>query len=447
MKKAKASKSQVSLPLVNPNAAGIDVGDTIHAVAVPQDRHEHQVRCFGTMTCDLQAIVDWLTQCGIDTVAMESTGVYWKPLFGVLVQAGFEVYLVNSKQVRNVSGRKTDEQDACWIQKLHSCGLLKSSYLPADQQEGLRTLVRYRRSLILDSNRFILRMQKALEMMNIKLHTVIRDITGKTGLKIVEAIIAGEREPQNFLVHVEAGIKADHQTILKSLQGNWRSEHVFIVAECYQSYCYYKQRIAVCDQQIERQLQLMEPQVTTESKPDRSTTSKKQATKNKPQFNTGQYLKTILGVDVLAIYGISDISGLEILSETGTDMSKWPTEKHFVSWLNLCPNNKISGGKMISSMLLKKKPSAASQAFRNAANAVQRSDNWLGDYFRRMKAKGGNKYAIVATARKIATIYYKMVRDKQEFKPLNLNDYQQKYKLAKIAYLEKKLTQLKQQAA
>jgi transposase len=449
MKKAKASKSQVSLPLINPNAAGIDIGDAIHAVAVPEDRDEQQVRCFGTMTCDLQAIVEWLTQCSIDTVAMESTGVYWKPLFGVLVQAGFEVYLVNSKQIRNVSGRKTDEQDACWIQKLHSCGLLKSSYLPDDGQETLRTLVRYRKTLTLDCRRFILRMQKALEMMNIKLHTVIRDITGKTGLRIVEAIIAGEREPKNFLVHVEPGIRAGHQTILKSLEGNWRSEHLFILAECYKSYCYYKERIAACDQEIERRLQDYQSEVATDGRPagDTDTTSRKQANKNKPQFNTSQYLKAILGVDVLAIYGISDISGLEILSETGTDMSKWPTEKHFVSWLNLCPNNKISGGKMISSMLLKKKPDAASQAFRNAANAVQRSDNWLGDYFRRMKAKGGNTYAMVATARKIATIYYKMVRHKQEFRPLDLNDYQQKYKRAKIAYLEKKLTQLKQQAA
>jgi transposase len=435
------------MPLVNPNAAGIDVGDTMHAVAVPEGRDEVQVQSFGTMTCDLQAIISWLKKCRVETVAMESTGIYWKPLFSFLVTEGFEVYLVNSKQVRNVSGRKNDEDDARWIQKLHSCGLLKSSFLPDDEQETLRTLVRHRKTLTLDCNRFILRMQKSLELMNIKVHTVIRDITGKTGTGIVEAIINGERKPENFLVYVDRNIKADHQTIVKSLQGNWRSEHLFILKECYHSYRFYKERITVCDAEIERQLGRYQREVFPNVELDKSVTSKKRATKNKPKFNTTSYLRAILGVDTLAIYGISDISALEILAETGTDMSKWETEKHFVSWLNLCPNNKISGGKMISSMLMKKKPNAASQAFRNAANAVQRSDNWLGDYFRRMKARGGNKYAMVATANKLATIYYKMVRYKQEFNPPDLQEYQQRYKLAKIAYLERKLGELRREAA
>lgn len=435
------------MPLVNPNAAGIDVGDTMHAVAVPEGRDEVQVQSFGTMTCDLLTIVSWLKKCRVETVAMESTGIYWKPLFSFLVTEGFEVFLVNSKQVRNVSGRKNDEDDAMWIQKLHSCGLLKSSFLPDDEQETLRTLVRHRRTLTLDCNRFILRMQKSLEMMNIKVHTVIRDITGKTGTGIVEAIINGERNPENFLVYVDRNIKADHQTIVKSLQGNWRSEHLFILRECYHAYRYYKERITVCDAEIERQLSHYQREVFPNVEFDKNVSSKKRATKNKPKFNTTSYLRAILGVDTLAIYGISDISALEILAETGTDMSKWETEKHFVSWLNLCPNNKISGGKMISSMLMKKKPNAASQAFRNAANAVQRSDNWLGDYFRRMKARGGNKYAMVATANKLATIYYKMVRYKLEFNPPDLQEYQQRYKLAKIAYLERKLGELRREAA
>jgi len=447
MKRETAKKSVVNLPLVNPNAAGIDVGDTMHAVAIPNGRDEVQVRSFGTMTCDLQTIAGWLKRCGVDTVAMESTGVYWKPLFSVLVKAGFEVYLVNSKQVRNVSGRKNDEDDAMWIQKLHSCGLLKSSYLPDDEQETLRALVRHRRTLTMDCNRFILRMQKSLEMMNIKVHTVIRDITGKTGTLIVEAIINGERQPENFLAYVDKNIKANRDTIVKSLEGNWRPEHVFILTECYHGYKYYKQRIAICDAEIERQLAQYQTDLFTATKYDSESKSKKRATKNKPNFNTTAYLKAILGVDTLAIYGISDISALEILAETGTDLSKWETEKHFVSWLNLCPNNKISGGRMISSMLMKKKPNAASQAFRQAANAVQRSDHWLGDYFRRMKAKGGNKYAMVATANKLATIYYKMVRFKQEFNPPDLQEYQQRYKRAKIAYLERKLVDLKSEVA
>lgn len=447
MEKGRKRRSTANLPLVHRNAAGIDVGDTIHAVAVPEGRDDKSVRSFGAMTCDLQEIIEWLSECKIDTVAMESTGIYWKPLFTMLIAHGFEVYLVNSRQIRNVSGRKNDEDDAVWIQKLHSFGLLKSSYLPGDEQEALRTLVRYRRTLTSDCNRFVLRMQKTLELMNIKIHTVIRDITGKTGMAIVEAIINGERNPEKFLQYVDKGIKADDTTILNSLEGNWRSEQLFILAECCNSYKYYRERISVCDTEIENQLRTYQEACHPKIEINLNERSKKQATKNKPKFNTSSYLKAIYGVDIMAIYGISDILALEILSETGTDMDKWATAKHFVSWLNLCPNNKISGGKMISSMLMKKKPNVASQAFRNAANAVQRSDNWLGDYFRRMKAKGGNKYAAVATANKLATVFYKMVSNSQEFNPVELIKYQERYKLAKINYLERKLGALRGELA
>jgi transposase len=455
MKKAttpQRKKATTTLPLVHPNAAGIDIGDTFHAVAVPEGRDDVRVKTFGAMTCDLLSIAEWLKKCGIDTIAMESTGVYWKPLFGVLIKEGFEVYLVNSKTVRNITGRKNDEDDAVWIQKLHSCGLLKSSYLPDDKQEALRSLVRYRKTLTQDCSRFVLRMQKAMELMNIKLHTVIRDITGQSGLAVVNAIIGGERNPEKLQAFVGKYVKADRETILKSLQGTWRSEQLFLLKECYHSYCYYKERIAVCDQEIEAYLQVYQKAERTSAVQESKNTAtlsgaKKHAQKNKPGFNTYNFLKTIHGVDVMAIYGIGDMAALEILSETGTDLSKWPTEKHFVSWLNLCPNNKITGGKVISSTLLRKHPNIASQAFRHAANAVQRSDNWLGDYFRRMKSKSGNRYAVVATANKIATIYYKMVRYKQEFNPVDLQEYQSKYKQAKIAHLERKLSELKQHAA
>jgi transposase len=451
-KALKKKKDSPGLSVVHLNAAGIDIGDTFHAVAVPEGRDEVRVKTFGSMTCDLLAIAKWLKQCRIDTVAMESTGVYWKPLFGVLIKEGFEVYLVNSHQVRSITGRKTDEDDAMWIQKLHSCGLLKSSYLPDDEGEALRTLVRYRKTLTQDCNRFILRMQKAMELMNLKLHTVINDITGQSGLAVIGAIVGGERDPERLQEFVGKNVKADRDTILKSLQGTWRSEQLFLLKECYHSFCYYKERIAVCDQEIERQLQAYQkaeltPKIEDKKKAPALSGAKKHAQKNRPRFNTYNFLRAIHGVDVMAIYGIGDMAALEILSETGTDLSKWPTAKHFVSWLNLCPNNKITGGKVISSSLLRKHPNIASQAFRHAANAVQRSDNWLGDYFRRMKAKGGNKYAIVATANKLATIYYKMVRYKEEFNPVDLKDYQQKYKQAKIAYLERKLSQLQREVA
>jgi transposase len=268
------AKNIVEMPLVNPHAAGIDVGDTAHAVAVPEGASSPRVKTYGTMTCDLIQIILWLKACAIKTVAMESTGVYWKPLFSMLIKEGFEVYLVNAKHVRNVTGRKTDEDDAMWIQKLHSCGLLKSSFLPETEQETLRTLVRYRKSLVEDCSRFINRMQKSMELMNIKFHTIISDITGKTGRAVIEAIIAGERNAANFLPMIDSRIKADAETIRKSLEGNWHEEHLFVLKESYEFYKFFQQRIAICDKNIEAQLQKYEAFCnegviqTQESKPD-----------------------------------------------------------------------------------------------------------------------------------------------------------------------------------
>ena len=435
------------LPILNPHAAGIDIGDTIHAVAVPPGTTEEPVRIFGTMSYDMLDIVIWLKKCSINTVAMESTGVYWKPLFSLLVREGFEVFLVNARQVKNVNGRKTDQSDAAWLQQLHACGLLASCYLPDDEQEALRTLVRFRKVLLADSARCVSRMQKSLELMNIKLHTVISDILGQTGRAIIEAIIRGERNAANFLPLVNARIKADKATIERSLQGTWRDEHLFTLSECYLLHKHYIERIAVCDQQIEVQLSRYEAYrndgvLNTGEDEIKQYQQNKNRPKNGPRFNVRGYLRRILKVDVLAIYGLSDIGGLQLLAETGTDMSKWPTAKHFVSWLNLCPNNKISGGKLISSRVMSKHPSMAGQAFRFAANAIQKSDHWLGDYFRRMKAKGGNKYAIVATANKIATVYYNMVKSGTEFQPLDAGKHRNELKAAKIRYLERKLAQL-----
>ena len=454
--KKQKTKSVVELPIVNSYSAGIDIGDTIHVIAVAEGLSTERVRTFGTMTCDLHAIADWLTECEIDTVAMESTGVYWKPLFSLLCSRGFEVYLVNAAHAKNVTGRKDDENDAMWIQKLHSCGLLSSSYLPEDEQEALRTIVRFRRTLTQDSTRCINRIQKSLELMNIKFHTIISDIVGQSGQAVLKAIIAGEREAANFLPHISSRIKADRDVIVKSLEGNWRDEHLYTLQECYSMYLYYRERIEVCDKEIEKHLQKLEAkanegeivakqQEAAAAPPIKK--EKKGKDKNHPKMDVRTYLEKIHGVDILAIYGLSDIGGLELLAETGTDLSKWKTDKKFIGWLNLCPNNKISGGKQISSYVMKKKPNTAALAFKYAANAVQKSNHWLGDYFRRMKAKGGNKYAITATANKIAKIYYKMITQKEAFKPIELSEYQEKFKLKKIAYLERKLASLKATAA
>jgi len=453
MSKGKKSKGKrtVSMPLVNPDAAGIDIGDSLHVVAVPVDRDPVNVREFGAFTEDLEKIAAWLKECKINTVAMESTGIYWKNLFAVLVQHGFEVNLVNAKHTHNITGRKNDESDAQWIQKLHSCGLLSSCFLPDDRIETLRTLVRHRRTLTQDGSRYVQRIEKSLELMNIKIHTVISDITGKTGTAILKAIIGGERDPKNFLPLIDGRIKATQDNILKSLQGNWRREHLFLVQQCYNLYQEMQTQIELCERQIEEVLKLLVTRYQ-ESNSEQAQQSapapgpKKKKTKNQPRFNTTSYLKKIYKVDVTQIYGVSETTALEILSETGTDLSKWSDEKRFVSWLNLCPNNKISGGKLISSKLLKKKPNPAAQAFRMAANSLQRSKHWLGDYFRRKRSKGGQKYAIVATARKLARIYYKMVRFHQPFTPFDTSEYRKKYTQTKIASLERAIQRLKHAA-
>jgi transposase len=444
MQKEKKKKAkQLSIPVINPNAAGIDVGSMLLSVAVPVGRDTVSVKEFGSFTENLYSIAKWLKQCNIETVAMECTGVYWKNLFMILTQEGFEVCLANARHTRNVTGRKTDEKDAQWIQRLHSCGLLSSCYLPDDAISTLRSLVRHRRSLNQDSSRYKLRMQKAMEMMNIKLHSVISDITGKTGTAIVTAIIAGERNPEVLMQYIGPRIKASKEDLLKSLQGNWRDEQIFLLTQSYNMHLFAEAQIKLCDIQIEASLQCINASQMDGVIEQAPPLNKKARTKKHPPFNSRAYLKRIHAVDVMDIYGISDISAIEILSETGTDLSKWPTEKHFISWLNLCPNNKISGGKLISSTVLRKKANAASQAFKHAANGLQRSDHWLGDYFRRIKAKGGNKYAIVATARKLAVIYYKMVRYKQNFKPFDNEEYKSRCQRAKIAYLERALAKLK----
>lgn len=445
------SPSSVSMTVVHPDAAGIDVGASMHVVAVREDVDVNPVREFGSFTEDLYKIADWLQSCKVTTVAMESTGVYWQQLFLVLTERGMQVSLINAKHTRNVTGRKTDESDAQWIRKLHSCGLLKSSFLPEDGIATLRNLMRHRSTLVQDSSRYVLRMQKAMELMNIKITGVISDIMGKSGRGIIKAIIEGERKAEHFLQYVDPRIKADKATIKKSLTGNWRPDQLFLLADNYSMYNYVQDRIKGCDDQIEKSLQqlsaLLNEGVIEKAPPDEEkNVKKKKKSKNHPRFNVRAYLKKIYGVDVIAIFGISESTALTILSETSPDLSEWENEKKFVSWLNLCPNNKISGGKLISSKLLKRNPGLASEAFRLAANGLQRSDNWLGDYFRRMKAKGGNKYAIVATARKIAVIFYKMVTEKKEFMPVDTEIYRSQYQQAKIKYLEKQLAKLKEVA-
>lgn len=448
-------KKVVEFALLNPDAAGIDIGSKEHWVAVPEGRGEQPIRRFESFTEDLHLLAQWLKKCRITTVAMESTGVYWIPLFLILEEYGFEVYLVNARHVKNVSGKKTDEQDCRWIQRLHSCGLLNASFQPDLKTRELRSYIRHKKNLVQSASPHILRMQKAFEQMNIKLHHVITDITGKTGIEIVEAILAGERDATRLVKFAEGRIQESKMPdMIKSLQGNWREEHLFELKQSYELYRFYQLKIKECELEIERIVSKYLPSSNCKPKGEGEIGKKEEAEKGemgrkdktskrekKPESATTQYLKMIFGVDVTAIFGIKENTAIEILSEVGVDMNKWPTEKHFVSWLGIAPNTKISGGRTISSKVPKKQNKAGA-LFRMIAYAIQRSDHWLGAFYRRIKAKGGPKKAIVATARKLAVIFYTMVKNKEAFKPIDIEVYDRHYKEQKIKYLKKQALKL-----
>jgi transposase len=429
--------------LLNPNAAGIDISAKEHFVAVPEDRDFQNVRTFKSFTSDLHSLAQWLKHCEITSIAMESTGVYWYHLYTILLEYGFEVYLVNAYHVKNVPGRKSDVSDAQWLQQLHSFGLLKNCFQPDNLTRSLRNFVRQRKSIIQQMSSETLRMQKALEQMNIKLNNVIRDLHGKTGTAIIKAILSGERNPNELVKLRDEKIKASKEVVLKSLEGNWREEQIFNLKLAYDHYLFLEQQLQLCDIEAEKTIALFNDQTVQTRNIDQSRKSQK----NQPKFNVAQYLYNSLGVDVTQIYGLKATTGLTIFSETGYNLKEnFPTEKQFLSWLNLVPNNKITGGKVISSKV-KRKKNRAGQAFREIANTQWRSDNPIGEFLRRKKAKSGGAQAIIATARKIAAIYYKMVTEKVEFNPSVIEKNSKEFLNKQIDKLENKIQNLKSQLA
>ena len=432
-------------PIINPYVAGIDVSASEMMVAYPISDKQIEIKGFGCFTCDLKELVKTLKENKVTSVAMESTGVYWISLFLMLQEADFEVYLVNAKHAKNVTGRKTDESDAEWLYKLHSCGLLSASFQPDNLTRTLRSLVRHRKSLTCTKTTYVNRMQKALELMNIKLHTIISDIDGKTGMLIVEAILNGERNPAILADLRDKRIKAERGNIIKSLEGYYTKEHLFELKQCYTLFRTHQSMIEECDLEIE---QILIERLATQNEGlldytiNQKFNEKKQKNrvsgKNRINFDAKSYLDKILEVDVTKIAGISDLSALAIYSEVGSDLSMFKTEHHFTSWLGIAPNTKISGGKIISSRIQKKKHNAG-QAFRIAASTLKSSKDPLGDYFRRMRAKVGTPKAIVATARKLAIIYYKMITTKEAYNPKAIENNQFKYKEMKINQLKRKI--------
>src|ERR1700681_4906151 len=344
----RGGKGSRVLPLLNPNAAGIDVGASEHYVAVPPDRDEQSVRRFGAFTEDLHALAQWLVQCGVTTVALESTGVYWIPLYQILEDYGLVVKLVNARHVKHVPGRKSDVQDCQWLQQLESFGLLSGSFRPEAKICILRSYMRQRERLIRSASRHVQQMQKALTEMNIKLHQVISDLTGVTGLAIVRAILAGERDRLKLAAMKDRRIKSSEATIAKALEGDYRAEHLFALRQALVVYDYYQQKIAECDSEILKEMQTMETRAAATASPAPALKRHPPSKHNPIPFDSQAELYRIMGVDLTRIDGLNEATVQLVLSELGLDLcKKWPTEAQFTSWLGLCPNNEISGGKVL----------------------------------------------------------------------------------------------------
>ena len=428
--------------IIHKNAAGIDIGVQKSYVAVPADRDDRPVRCFGCFTQDLHHLADWLFACQIETVAMESTGVYWIPLFQILEQRGFSVYLVNARHVKNVSGRKSDVQDCQWLQKLHTYGLLSASFRPADEICVLRAYWRHREALIQKGVSHVQQMQKALEQMNVQLHKVISDITGQTGLRIIDAILEGQRNPTKLASLKDPRIRSSADIIAKALQGDYRAEHLFVLSQALAAYRFYQQQIRACDEQIQAYLSgLDERSDDTDPHQTPQASPKKKAGSNAPDFDLKSHLYRISGVDFTQIEGLNDLTVQTILSEVGLDASKFPSSKQFVSWLGLCPDNRITGGK-VKSRHTRKTNNRAAKAFRLAAQSLAHSSGPLGGFYRRMRGKIGPAQANTAAAHKLARIFYCLWKCPQAYDEEVFQQAEQAHKVRTLAYLKKKARSL-----
>jgi transposase len=413
---AKRKKKRMEArPVLEPNAAGIDVGARQMFVAVTPEKDADPVRIFDAFTEDLEKLAEWLKQCGVTTVAMESTGVYWIPLYEILERRGLQPRLVDARHMKNVPGRRTDWQECQWIQYLHSVGLLREAFRPDDEVCAVRALMRHRQGLGEMAAQHVQHMQKALTQMNVQIHHVINDLTGLTGMAIVDAIVQGERDASKLAQLRDPRIKASPETIRKSLVGNWRAEHLFTLRQSRDLYRTYQRQIEACDQEIEKLLHQTPPRVDPDTKPLPPDKNPKSHTKILPDstFNMRTEAYKLFGVDLTQVPGLAR-NILALYSEIGRDTSRWATAGHFTSWLTLCPDNDVSGGRVLWRGMRHHKNRAA-KIFRLAAYGLHRSQSLLGDYLRRMKAKLGPAAAITATARKIAVIFYTMVKNQVEY--------------------------------
>lgn len=439
------------LDVVHPNAAGIDVGNSTHCVAVRPDRDPDPVRRFDCFTADLHRLADWLQHCGVTTVALQSTGVYWLPLYDILDARGLEVYLVNARHTKNLPGRKSDVQESQWLLKLHTYGLLRNSFYPSAEIRVIRTYWRQRAEHVRAISTCIQRMQKVLTQMNIQLANVISDLSGWTGQRIVRAILGGERDPQALATLSHPGIHASRDTIAKSLEGTWRSDLLFVLQQEVTMSDAYQQRIAECDQALEHHLKGFADKSTdtADEGPQPSTTARHQlrsgpkrrrkAGSHAPQFDLGRELHRISGVDLTRIDGIDVGVAQTVISEVGLDMVRWADEHHFVSWLGLCPDNRITGGKVLRRGT-RHVINRAATALRLAATTLLRSRSYLGAQYRRLRSKLGAPKAITAMAHKLAVLVYRMLRWGHEYVDKGMQYYEERSR-------EQQLRQLRKRAA
>ena len=438
-KQAQKSVKFDYLEKINLDAAGLDIDDDNVWASVPSSRDEQPVRRFGTFTRDLHEMADWLKKCRITTVAMESTGVLWIPIYEILEERGFEVCLVNAQATKNVSGRKNDVLDCQWIQQLHTYGLFQASFRPPADICTLRAYVRQREMLIRYRSAHVQHMQKALQQMNLKLTNVIRDITGKTGLCIIRAIVAGERDAKVLAQFRDYRCQKTEDEIAKSLEGNYLPEHIFSLRQAVELYDFYNQKIAACDAEIEQQYAVFEPQV--DMLPHPLPAKSRQKRKHEPNYDLRPHLYQMVGVDLTEVDGLDVVLLQQILAEIGTDMNRWPSSKHFTAWLGLAPNNEISGDKVLRSKT-KKTKSRANLAFRMAAQAVRNCDCALGAFYRRIKARHGAPKAVTATARKIATIVYQMIKNRTPYQDQGAAHYEEQYRERVLRNLRRKAKKL-----
>jgi transposase len=440
-KSAQGKVDWKALDIVHPDAAGIDVGGSEHWVAISPDRDREPVRCFGCFTADLHQMARWLVEKGVRSVAMQSTGVYWMPVFEVLEQYGLEVYLVNAQHTKNVPGRKSDVQECQWLLKLHAFGLLNNSFQPTDEIRIARTLWRQRGNMVAEASSGIQRMQKALIEMNVQLSNVLSDISGVSGMSMIAAILDGERDPLTLAALVQPGVKAIPEDIVKSLEGNWREELLFVLRQDVELYRIYQQKIEDCDLQLRKHLESFGSVVDLQTQPIGPRPKGKKGSKNAPHFDLRTELYRITGIDWAQVNGIDVLTAQTVIAESGADLIAFASEKNFTSWLGLCPTNEKSGGRILKRRT-RKVVNRAATAFRNAATTLLRSQSYLGAQYRRLRTRLGAPKAITAMARKLACLFYKLIKHGQQYVDKGNEYYETKYREQQIRSLIKRAQKL-----